>query len=793
MSIKIKNGSKLEQIEQFLQEIVGKQLALELKLTTRIDKGTLKYVKDNPFLQNCTNKTKDKQLGCLVYCEKFSNEYEPVTLGQWIKWRDNIPELSARWSTLYDFFIEVNACGQELQDKAIAKIQEESKTSTPMNDLIEGRSIVTKWGMFSTRTRANREASAVEKEFIWNKLAIVKSSEEDADDGQLYWKFNDGYRMVPLQTRASQTLEIDPTDYGFWKRWWDENREMVYQYEQEILNTLSRYYIQKKNRNNNVLDLEYTSEDKNTLIYDKDVESLIFEKCPRCIMNALNFGHRMIDDGGKNLIPTCVFISALKKTETFKVTQMEENDWTAVLSKTLLMYVDKEKLKRIKIFSNKSEGGVYNLGAVPVPREFNTPPTLDNCPTWKMFLTNKFPSPKMSLLRLARFVLSILDSEDFSRQILLCLGPGGDGKSTMIDSIGEMFGKFSQSTSIDNCIDNNFGLSTCINKRFIIIGDTAQANKSVQRFFENSKIKQITGSGSETASLQVDIKNKNPISWYPSGAKIAVVSNATRLFLNGEAMTSRISPLYFEKNFTRKQEMAQKVLQEKLVSEKAQFLQWCMDYYHYYTTLKNVRGETNLLHLPNRVAIVTDQQFDDWYNGKEDNVFSDNLEDIQIKCYTKEAFEVSTTGSKSSLPVLNIRYNEQDEGLDELDTEWDDALDVLFKQDDNGFISFNEIKQALLYIKMNEKTCGLSTKDYTILSSTGILDLNYKQITYSSLYRIFLDKLRTKFNSEKTTKRVNGKVVKGLKGMKLIALLGFNDDDETNDNQENNDVELNFI
>lgn len=788
----IKNGSKLEQIEQFLQEIVGNQLALELKLTTRIDKGTLKYVKDNAFLQNCTSKTKDKPLGCLVYCEKFSNEYESVTIGQWIKWRDNIPELSARWSTLYDFFIEVNTCGQELQDKAIAKIQEESKTSTPMNDLIEGRSIVTKWGMFSTRTRANREASAVEKEFVWNKLAIVKSSEEDADDGQLYWKFNDGYRMVPLQTRASQTLEIDPTDYGFWKRWWDENREMVYQYEQEILNTLSKYYIQKKNRNNNVLDLEYTSEDKNTLIYDKDVESLIFEKCPRCIMNALNFGHRMIDDGSKNLIPTCVFISALKKTETFKVTQMEENDWTSVLSKTLLMYVDKEKLKRIKIFSNKSEGGVYNLGAVPIPREFDVPPTLDNCPTWKMFLTNKFPSPKMSLLRLARFVLSILDSEDFSRQILLCLGPGGDGKSTMIDSIGEMFGKFSQSTSIDNCIDNNFGLSTCINKRFIIIGDTAQANKSVQRFFENSKIKQITGSGSETASLQVDIKNKNPISWYPSGAKIAVVSNATRLFLNGEAMTSRISPLYFEKNFTRKQEMAQKVLQEKLVSEKAQFLQWCMDYYHYYTTLKNVKGETNLLHLPNRVAIVTDQQFDDWYNGKEDNVFSDNLEDIQIKRYTKEAFEVSTTGSKSSLPVLNIRYNEQDEGLDELDTEWDDALDVLFKQDDNGFISFNEIKQALLYIKMNEKKCGLSTKDYTILSSTGILDLNYKQITYSSLYRIFLDKLRTKFNSEKTTKRVNGKVIKGLKGMKLITLLGFNDD-ETNDNQENDGVELNFV
>ena len=52
--------------------------------------------------------------------------------------------------------------------------------------------------------------------------------------------------------------------------------------------------------------------------------------------------------------------------------------------------------------------------------------------------------------------------------------------------------------------------------------------------------------------------------------------------------------------------------------------------------------------------------------------------------------------------------------------------------------------------------------------------------------------MRTKFNSEKTTKRVNGKVVKGLKGIKLITLLGFNDD-ETNDNQENNVVGLDFV
>ena len=786
MSENVKQNTKLEQIEQFLQETVGNQISYTLKLTTYVNGSTLKYVKENKFLSNCMAKTKDKIFGCLTYIEKFSHEYRDVTIGHWLTWHNNIPELSARWATLYDFFQEVISCAKELEDKKLEDVQEKSKTSTSMNDLIEGRSVCIKWGMFSTRSRANREASSVEKEFIWDKLAIIKSSDEAADDGQLYWRFNDGYRMIPLQSRSSQALEIDPSDYGFWKRWWQENRTMVYRYEQEILNTLSKYYIQKKNKNNNVLDLEYTSEDKGMLIYDQDVEGLIYNICPRCIMNALNFGHRMIEDD-KGLRPTCVFVSALRKSDKFKVTQMEEYDWTSVLSKTLLMYVDKEELRQIRLFSNRQGEGVYNLGTIPIPRECTEPPTLDNCPTWKMFLTNKFPSPKMSLLRLARFVLSVLDSEDFSRQILLCLGPGGDGKSTMIESIAEMFGNVSQSTSIHNCISNNFGLSTCINKRLIIIGDTAQDNKSVQTFFGHEIVKQITGSGSETSSIQVDIKNKNPVSWYPSGAKMAVVSNATRLFLNGEAMTSRINPLYFEKNFTRRQEMAQKELQRLLVSEKAPFLQWCMDYYHYYTTLKNVNGKSNLLHLPNRVNVITDQQFEDWYNDKEKNVFDDDLEDIQIKRYIKEAFEVSTTGSKSSLPTLNVRYNEVDEGLDELDTEWDDVLDVLFVKDKDAKVSYNEIKQALLYIKSHKKESYLSSRDYTIIESTGLLDLNYKQFTYSSLYRIFIDKLKTKFMVERTTVKVNGKPTAGFSGIRLITIGGFNDDNKDSENNENNE------
>ena len=48
----IKTGSKLEQIEQFLQETVGNQVSYTLRLTTHVDSATLKYVKQNQFLEN---------------------------------------------------------------------------------------------------------------------------------------------------------------------------------------------------------------------------------------------------------------------------------------------------------------------------------------------------------------------------------------------------------------------------------------------------------------------------------------------------------------------------------------------------------------------------------------------------------------------------------------------------------------------------------------------------------------------------------------------------------------------
>ena len=98
-----------------------------------------------------------------------------------------------------------------------------------------------------------------------------------------------------------------------------------------------------------------------------------------------------------------------------------------------------------------------------------------------------------------------------------------------------------------------------------------------------------------------------------------------------------------------------------------------------------------------------------------------------------------------------------------------DALDVLFIQDENGRVTYSEIKQAIMCIREG----GTRFEGYPVLKSSGLLDLNYKQFTYSSLYRRFLELLKAKFGVERSTFKVKGKPTSGFKGIKLANIANI--------------------
>ena len=98
-----------------------------------------------------------------------------------------------------------------------------------------------------------------------------------------------------------------------------------------------------------------------------------------------------------------------------------------------------------------------------------------------------------------------------------------------------------------------------------------------------------------------------------------------------------------------------------------------------------------------------------------------------------------------------------------------DALDMLFIQDQNGRVTYSEIKQAIMCIRK----VGTSFEGYPVLKSAGLLDLNYKQLTYSPLYRRFLELLKAKFSVERGTFRVKGKPTAGFTGIKLANITNI--------------------
>ena len=75
-------------------------------------------------------------------------------------------------------------------------------------------------------------------------------------------------------------------------------------------------------------------------------------------------------------------------------------------------------------------------------------------------------------------------------------------------------------------------------------------------------------------------------------------------YVNGEHGRTRVLPLVFRKNFTRSTQIEKHELVQMLLSEKRDFLQWCVDYKLYYQT--NRPG----LFTANSLNLCTDEDID---------------------------------------------------------------------------------------------------------------------------------------------------------------------------------------
>ena len=765
----IKSNSGLQALENWMNGIFATHDKTEVYLTTFVDKKVYDLLKKNPDTSKLKPTDSGKSLNCIKARGLYDAYPSDVSIKKFEIWLANIPEFKAKWNSTVAFLDEVKSFEAELVSRTHKKIVSHATEASQLSDAITtAESSTYKWLIFNTGLNAlANEITDVDKEFIYNRLAVLPDNNGSLSTGQYYWKFNDGYSIIPME-KDNRTIEIDPE---FWNKWWDENREAVLNYTKSVIETLAIMCISEKQGEM----VEYD----NQIVPPNQIEELIRQRCPSSVLRCLTVGQvykNRKTEVGEVVVPTGEFIPALRLTQRLQRTSMESVDWESLLAKNLLRGIDLKSVKQLKIFSNAPCTSQHYLGPIPIPRVTETEPTLEKCPTWNMFLNGKFPSPKMGKFRLASFILSIIDANNYNRQLLYTTGNGSDGKTTLLEAIIRMFDpKVTNNSLPASAFASQFGLKDAVNKRLLMIDDTKL--NEMNSFINSDTVKRITGAGA-TGQLQIDIKNRNPIAWHVSGCKMMIATNGY-MTLSDEATISRINPLLILQNYKRSQAMDQETLENKLVSERAEFIQWCADYFNYYVNITNVNGERNRLYSGVGVQVLTDAMWEAWLNAEEDNIWSDTITDARFLQMRKDAFEFETTVPGSYRSRIYINQEGIEDTLEDESETTMCIVDALFeKGTDDDFVKASDVIGLLVYIKseLNKNTLPFGRKLVATMKVSGLFDIDATKLSRSIKYKQFIDSLREYFNTDKVMKKIDGKTFKGYTKLKIKPLDGWSED-----------------
>ena len=653
------------------------------------------------------------------------------------------------WPTFADMVSEILTA---LKDWQKVKTERDVATNASDSDIyamisqqrVEPRKFV--WLRFgaSIASLANR-ATELDKSFVLSHLY----KDNEAKDTTLYWKFKD--TMLDIPTKVLNGEIIIQNSGNFWSRFLDENLTDCKRYVDDVVRYLTGAL-------NGGIEDDVESDDPLPVQFESQARTL----CPSCILRGLTVGLTVIGGGkGGTKAKVSPNIKLAFQVGKERLDQFESIELRRVLSRTLLEGVYPENIPLAKVFSNAPGEGISWLGLLPMPRKFDAPPTLEGVsPIWWKFLHGKFPSEEMGLVRLAYFVTSLFDANNFARQYLYCVGVGLDGKSCLLNALKRMIGETLAFTiGSKDFMQGNFALQGAINKRLIITDDAGKTE--LHDMLISERLKGITGAGA-TGVQYVDRKGEEPRAWRVSGAKMVIATNFGTT-LEDEATISRMNPLCFLKNYTSETKMDPRTLEDAMVADKQPFLQWCFDTVEYYKNVTNVNGDKAKLITGSGVAVLTDEQWTLWKSGFL-NAFGkdvgDDSEGKQTRALRREAFQSETTVAERPAPYILIQDTDDDD-----DEAWDSVARALFVKDDGVTTTSVEVREAIIwYAQM-----PVGTPQRFLVSKVGLDKSNsVPALAKTYAYGRFLEAIYRVFGVRMKSIRQGGKPIKALKGLRVL-------------------------
>ena len=269
-----------------------------------------------------------------------------------------------------------------------------------------------------------------------------------------------------------------------------------------------------------------------------------------------------------------------------------------------------ENIKYITNDESEKDQARYFYSIKPSQEKFNMAPDLKNySPLWYNFLHGRFVNERMDLLRLTHHLYSMICQECHTRQALALFDTGDAGKSVFAEAIARILpGAMCTGVSLQ-ALTGPFPPASINGARGIIIDE----GQDLQSFFDDDFFKSITGAVDDNTMKQVNRKMKDYVSMRLGALRFMFLTNS-KLCIKDKAGLTRISPMLFMPNYGRKRDG--EVIVNELMSEGPDFIQYCIDSETYYRNLTSKKNHwwCPIIEDNGTVNILTDAQFDAWYN-----------------------------------------------------------------------------------------------------------------------------------------------------------------------------------
>ena len=617
------------------------------------------------------NPTYPKPIGVwvrnLLDADNRTTAVSPAAIETWFKDGGRFTaSLKANWKTASDLILDIASAAKEWNEvQKKEHIDRSERNSEATSAILKTDETKTKeYQLYSNWNTVDEKITQPDIDFLYSHLRQDSMK-------NLYWVFADGTVLgIPLSEGSAARKILDDAD--FWSRFCTENMSRIKDYCKVIVD---RCYELR----NNILNID---DDLPTI--EEELENVV----PHCISrNVCVQIHFRKVGSGKNVSWVFDHFSLAMNAQK---QALNRTNWCSVLQVDMIKFLDFTRVPFIEQWTDQDNvNAIYHSPFKPIIRNVGAMPKLP--PTFASFFKGKLTNPIMGMLRVAVFIRSVLDPNNFSRQALVLVGLGKEGKG--------VFCKFLERAIGDACVtlqenafdrENRFGMVPVINKRLVILQDIKQPSSVI----ESPMFKSITGND----TLSIDRKFQNAMEWRVHGTKLVLVTNK-KIWLNNNYSVTRVLPLFFQKNYEDSDAKGVMDLSDQLLLEKNEFIQWCYDYVAYFENTCNKKGERFPCITKNGLTVIDDRSYTLWNAGQ--------LENMDV-AQTAEAFESETpTNMFEAMFKVKTFDTENDDDADNFSK----IFDKLFIRDGNGKMRSSEISAALV---------GATKFEYPEMILTGI-------------------------------------------------------------------------